>query len=74
MLAMQKLTAPADDDNAVSPACPGCGRALQLSRIMPGWTDLPDLRTYACRGCGVWLTEADNRGTAKESSNSSPPV
>jgi hypothetical protein len=74
MLAMQKLTAPAVDDNAVSPACPSCGRALQLSRIMPGSTELPDLRTYACRGCGVWVTEAGDRGTAKDGSNSSPPA
>jgi transposase-like protein len=61
MLAMQKLTEPTDDDNTVRPACPSCGRALQLSRITPGSKGVPDLRTYACRDCGLWLTEADDR-------------
>ncbi len=40
----------------LQPACPSCGKALRLSRVKPdGRTDL---RTYGCRQCGVWLTEA----------------
>jgi hypothetical protein len=62
MLATQKTTEAADDSAALRPVCPSCGRALQLSRVTPGSKGLPDLRTYACRECGVWLSEADHRG------------
>jgi hypothetical protein len=61
MSAMQKLKQAVGDDNVLQPACPSCGRALQLSRITPGTSGLPDLRTYACRECGVWVREADDR-------------
>jgi hypothetical protein len=70
MLAMQKLTEPTDDHNGLRPACPGCGKALQLSRTTPGSKGVPELRTYACRDCGVWFTEADHRGAAKGSNGS----
>jgi hypothetical protein len=71
MLAMQKLTEPTNADSGVRPACPSCGKALQLSRTMPGSKGVPDLRTYACRECGLWLTEADRRGAAKQNNGSS---
>lgn len=61
MSTMQMLTQAIGDDSILAPACPSCGRALRLSRIMPGTGGLADLRTYACRECGVWVTEADNR-------------
>jgi transposase-like protein len=63
MSAMQ-MSMQAVGDNAIlhpDPACPSCGRALRLSRVTPGTGGLADLRTYACRECGVWVTEADNR-------------
>jgi hypothetical protein len=69
MSATQKLMPAAGDYSSLQPACPSCGRALQLSRIMPGTSQLPDLRTYACRECGVWLTEADRRADAKDPSS-----
>jgi predicted RNA-binding Zn-ribbon protein involved in translation (DUF1610 family) len=74
MLAMQKLTEPINNDRGVWPACPSCGKVLQLSRTMPGSRGVPDLRTYACRECGLWLTEADRRSAVKQSDGSSPPA
>jgi hypothetical protein len=61
MSAMQKLKQAAGDYNILLPACPSCGRALRLSRVTPGTSGLSDLRTYACRQCGVWVIEADDR-------------
>jgi hypothetical protein len=69
MSATQKLMQAAGGYGIAQPACPSCGKALQLSRIMPGTSHLPDLRTYACRECGVWLTEADRHGGAKDPSS-----
>jgi predicted RNA-binding Zn-ribbon protein involved in translation (DUF1610 family) len=46
----------------VQPACPSCGKALQLTLVTrtPGG---PDLETYGCRQCGFWLTEAAEHST-----------
>ena len=44
----------------LQPACPSCGKALRLTRVMPR-PDALDLRTYGCEQCGVWLTEAADR-------------
>lgn len=41
----------------LQPACPSCGEALQLTRVMPR-PGAQDLRTYGCQQCSVWLTEA----------------
>jgi hypothetical protein len=68
MSATQKLMQATGDHSILQPPCPSCGRTLQLSRIMPGTSHLPDLRTYACRECGVWLTEADRRAGDKDPS------
>jgi hypothetical protein len=67
MSAAQKVIQATGGHGILQPACPSCGRALQLSRIMPGTSHLPDLRTYACRECGVWLTEADRRAGGTDS-------
>jgi ribosomal protein L37AE/L43A len=62
MLAMRQMAMQAvGEETMLKPACPSCGRALRLSRITPGTDGLADLRTYACRECGVWVTEADSR-------------
>jgi len=61
MSAMQKLKQAVGDYNILQLACPSCGRALRLSRTTPGTNGLADLRTYACRECGVWVIEADDR-------------
>jgi hypothetical protein len=42
----------------LQPACPSCGRVLCLTRTIPGINGLSELRTYGCRECGVWVTEA----------------
>jgi hypothetical protein len=44
----------------LQPACPSCGKALRLARVMPK-TGGTDQRTYGCQQCGVWLTEAADR-------------
>ena len=37
--------------------CPGCGRLMGLSRIVPASPGWSELRTYGCKECGVWVTE-----------------
>jgi hypothetical protein len=37
--------------------CPGCGRLMGLSRIVPASPGSSELRTYGCKECGVWVTE-----------------
>jgi hypothetical protein len=46
----------------IRPACPNCGRSMHLSRITAATDALPDLRTFRCGECGVWLTEAADDG------------
>jgi hypothetical protein len=60
MSAMQMFMQAVGDEAVLRPACPSCGRALRLSRITPGNGGLADLHTYACRECGVWVTEAED--------------
>jgi predicted RNA-binding Zn-ribbon protein involved in translation (DUF1610 family) len=61
MLAIRDLVR--DVAGQLQPACPSCGKALQLTRAMPrpGSTDL---ETYGCRQCGFWLTEAADHSIA----------
>jgi hypothetical protein len=35
-----------------------CGQAFQFARIVRGTDGLVDLQTFACRECGLWVTEA----------------
>jgi len=42
----------------LQPACPRRGKTLRVTRITPRSGECPDLRTYGCQQCGVWLTEA----------------
>lgn len=44
----------------VRPLCPNCGRPMHLSRISSGTGSRPDIRTFGCGECGVWVTEAAN--------------
>ena len=37
--------------------CPGCGRAMGLTRTVPASPGYRELRTYGCIECGVWVTE-----------------
>ena len=45
----------------LQPACPSCGKALRLTRVLPRPGGCTELRTYGCHQCGVWLTEAADR-------------
>jgi hypothetical protein len=58
MLAGQKVTRQAGGDIAFRPPCPNCGRSMHITRVTPGTGGLPDLETFRCGGCGIWLTEA----------------
>jgi len=59
MLAVRDLMR--DIGGQLQPACPSCGKALRLTRVMPRPDGRTDLRTYGCQQCGVWLTEAADR-------------
>jgi hypothetical protein len=58
MLALRDLMRPVGEQNQMQPVCPICSRPLRLTRSTPRADGLPELRTYGCAGCGVWLTEA----------------
>ena len=58
MLAGQTLTRRAGNDFTHRPACPNCGRTMHMARVKPGTDGQPDLGTFSCGECGVWLTEA----------------
>ena len=58
MLAEQTSTQRLRSGFALRPACPNCGRAMHMTRMTPGTDGLPDLGTFRCGECGVWVTEA----------------
>jgi hypothetical protein len=71
MLAMQEAMRQVGDRPLLQPACPSCGRMLCLTRTIPGTNGLAELRTYGCRECGVWVTEAADDRVGWRASNSS---
>jgi predicted RNA-binding Zn-ribbon protein involved in translation (DUF1610 family) len=58
MLATRELLPQVVNQAVLQPACPSCGRMLCLARTTPRTSGLSELRTYSCRECGVWITEA----------------
>jgi ribosomal protein L37AE/L43A len=36
--------------------CPSCGKPMRLTRIIPKFGGLPELRSWGCAGCGVHFT------------------
>jgi len=40
------------------PLCPSCAQIMRLAQNASRIGDLPDLRTFECRVCGVSLIEA----------------
>jgi DNA-directed RNA polymerase subunit RPC12/RpoP len=42
--------------------CLSCGKAMRLTRTIPGIDELPELRTYVCTACGVVFTESVETG------------
>jgi hypothetical protein len=71
MLAMREAMRQVGDHTLLQPACPSCGRMLCFTRTIPGTNGLAELRTYGCRECGVWVTEAADDRTVRRASNSS---
>jgi rubredoxin len=47
--------------------CLSCGKAMRLARTTPGIGELPELRTYDCKGCGLVFTESVGRAEWRES-------
>jgi hypothetical protein len=58
MLTEQTSTRRMGDGFGLRPACPNCGRPMHVARMTPGTKGLPDLGTFRCGECGVWVTEA----------------
>jgi ribosomal protein L37AE/L43A len=42
--------------NTDNPHCPSCGKPMQLTRTILKSGDLPELRSWECKGCGVHFT------------------
>jgi hypothetical protein len=57
MLAEQTSARRMDSGFSLRPACPNCGRVMHVARMTPGTNGLPDLGTFRCGECGVWVTE-----------------
>jgi hypothetical protein len=51
-------TQPSRDHPVLHAACPSCGRALRLARIVQGTGGLAELQTFSCRECSLWITES----------------
>lgn len=64
MLTTENVMRPVVNRIAGRPLCPNCGRPMHLTRMTPATGSVPDLRTYGCGECGVWLTEAAGDGPA----------
>jgi hypothetical protein len=68
MLATRELMQQVANQAVLQPACPSCGRMFASFADDSEASGLSDLRTYSCRECGVWITEAaDDRGRASSS-------
>jgi hypothetical protein len=46
-------------DGKRTPLCPNCNKPMHLMRTIPG-IDLPELRTYICKACGVAVAEEEH--------------
>jgi len=58
MLAVEGCTGPNSDYVAARPVrCPRCGQPMQLARSTPR-SGFPDLQTFKCDACTVWLSES----------------
>jgi hypothetical protein len=71
MLATSASMQQFDSQTLFQPACPSCGRMLSLTRTIPRMNGLAELRTYGCKECGVWVTEAADDHAGWRASNSS---
>jgi hypothetical protein len=62
---------PSRDHPVLHAACPSCGRALRLARIVPGTDGLAELQTFSCRECSLWITESADEHRSWNKSKSS---
>jgi hypothetical protein len=62
---------PSRDHPVLHAACPSCGRALRLARIVPGMDGLVELQTFSCRECSLWITESAGEHRSWNKSKSS---
>jgi hypothetical protein len=62
---------PSRDHPVLHAACPSCGRALRLARIVPGTDSLAELQTFSCRECSLWITESADEHRSWNKSKSS---
>jgi ribosomal protein L37AE/L43A len=58
MLEMRTLMPRVVDEITARPSCPNCGRSMHLTRMTRGTAGGPDVGTFNCGECGVWLTDA----------------
>jgi rubredoxin len=47
--------------------CLSCGKTMRVARTIPGSGELPELRTYDCKACGVVFTESVGAAEWRES-------
>jgi transposase-like protein len=58
MLGVEGCTGPSSDYLTTRPVCcPSCGQSMHLARSTPR-SGLPDLQTFKCTECAVWLSES----------------
>ena len=57
MVAVEDWTVPSSGHAGSEPLCPSCGQKMRLTRSTPR-SGLPDLQTFKCEACSVWLSES----------------
>jgi hypothetical protein len=68
---MRATMQPSHNYPMLHPACPSCGRALSLTRTVPGTDGFAELQTFSCRECSLWVTEAADENPSQNKSGSS---
>ncbi len=58
MLELRTVTPRPVDEISSRPCCPNCGRSMHLTRMTRGTAGAPDVGTFNCGECGVWVTDA----------------
>jgi hypothetical protein len=58
MLAIREYAQTDSKTMPIRPLCPNCGRSMHLTRSAQRPCGLPDLQTFGCGECAVWVTEA----------------
>ena len=56
-----------------APACPSCGQPMRIARAIPN-DELPELRRYDCKECGVAVTAAADSQLASAVTSDRAPI